>query len=158
MRRLALIALLAVPIACATHQPGTTKSKRTRGHGEIELTVTPNPVLANNTGGSGYEFPFDVVVKETGGHPVTIDRVTANVYAGGGISVASESYDAPKIQSLGFATSIPAKGELHYHFDPRKDIADPNLFSSVYGDVRVEAIDDNGSRASSTATITVRKK
>jgi hypothetical protein len=158
MRRLALIALLVVPIACATHQPGTTKSKTTRGQGKIELTVTPNPVLANNTGGSSYEFPFDVVVKEIGGHAVTIDRVTANVYAGGGISVASESYDAPKIQSLGFATSIPAKGELHYHFNPKKDVADTSLFASVYGDVRVEAIDDNGTRASSTTTITVRRK
>ncbi|HXH93234.1 MAG TPA: hypothetical protein VNN25_16745 [Thermoanaerobaculia bacterium] len=158
MRRLAFVLLLVVPIACATRQPGTTKTKTTRGHGAIELTVTPNPVLANNTGGSGYEFPFDVVVKETGGHPVTIDRVTANVYAGGGISVASESYDAPKIQSLGFATSIPAKGELHYHFNPKKEITDTSLFSSVYGDVRVEAIDDNGSRASSTATISVKKK
>jgi hypothetical protein len=157
MRRLAFVLLLVVPIACATHQPGTTKTKTTRGHGEIELTVTPNPVLANNTGGSGYEFPFDVVVKETGGHPLTIDRVTANVYAGGGISVASESYDATKIQSLGFATSIPAKGELHYHFNPKKDV-DAGMFSSVYGDVRVEAIDDNGTRASSTTTITVRKK
>jgi hypothetical protein len=158
MRRLALIALLVVPIACATHQPGTTKAKTTRGQGRIELTVTPNPVLANNTGGSGYEFPFDVVVKEIGGHTVTIDRVTANVYAGGGISVANESYDAPKIQSLGFATSIPAKGELHYHFNPKKDVADTSLFASIYGDVRVEAIDDNGTRASSTTTITVKKK
>ncbi|HEX3069883.1 MAG TPA: hypothetical protein VHX14_15040 [Thermoanaerobaculia bacterium] len=158
MKRLAFVLLLVVPIACATRQPGTTKAKTTRGRGEIELTVTPNPVLANNTGGTSYEFPFDVVVKEKGGHPVTIDRVTANVYAGGGISVASESYDAPKIQSLGFATSIPAKGELHYHFNPKKDVADPSLFSSIYGDVRVEAIDDNGTRASATTTITVKKK
>ena len=113
---------------------------------------------ATNVGGNTYEFPFDVVVKETGGHPVTIERVTANVFTAGGIQVASESYDAAKIQSLGFATAIQAKGEIHYHFAPRKDVADERLFSSVYGDVRVEGIDDNGTRTSTTTTITLKKR
>jgi len=158
MKRLVLIALILVPLACATHRPDSAKSKTTPGHGEITLTITPNPVLANSAGGSAYDFPIDVVVKETGGHPVTIDRVSANVYAGGGIPVATESYDAAKIQSLGFATTIQAKGEVRYHFDPRKDVPDERLFSSVYGDVRVEGTDDNGSRTSTTTTITVKKK
>jgi len=30
--------------------------------------------LAIGAGGTAFDFPFDVVVKETGGHPVTIDR------------------------------------------------------------------------------------
>ena len=158
MKRLALIALVCLPLACASQRPGTNKSTSTPGRGVIKLTVTPNPVVATNAGGSTYDFPFDVVVKETGGHPVTIDRVTASVYAGGGIPVATESYDAAKIQSLGFATSIAAKGEIHYHFNPRKDVTDDHLFSSVYGDVRVEGLDDNGARTSSTTTITVTKK
>jgi hypothetical protein len=158
MKRLAVIALVCLPLACATRQPGPTKSTLTPGRGAIKLTITPNPVVATNVGGNTYDFPFDVVVKETGGHPVTIDKVTASVYAGGGIPVATESYDAAKIQSLGFATSIQAKGEIHYHFNPRKAVTDDHLFNSVYGDVRVEAIDDNGSRASSTTSITVTKK
>ena len=158
MKRLALIALVCLPLACASHRPGTTKSTVTPGHGAITLTITPNPVVATSLGGHKYDFPFDIVVKETGGHPVTIDSVTSNVYAGGGILVATETYDAAKISSLGFATSIVAKGEIHYHFDPRKDVTDDHLFSSVYGDVRVEAIDDNGSRTSSTTRITVTRK
>ncbi|MDP9360477.1 MAG: hypothetical protein M3P29_03390 [Acidobacteriota bacterium] len=158
MKRLVIIALVLLPFACATPRPGTTKNSSTPGHGAITLTITPNPVVATNVGGNAYEFPFDVVVKETGGHPVMIDRVTANVYAGGGIPVATESYDAARIQTLGFATAIPAKGEIHYHFNPRKDVPDDHLFSSVYGDVRVEATDDNGSRASTTTTITVKRK
>ncbi|HXH41210.1 MAG TPA: hypothetical protein VNN08_21465 [Thermoanaerobaculia bacterium] len=157
MKRLALIALVVFPLACASHQ-GAAKSTVTPGRGVIKLTITPNPVVATSLGGTKYDFPFDIVVKETGGHPVTIDNVTANVYAGGGILVATETYDAAKIKSLGFATTILAKGELRYHFDPRKDVSDDHLFSSVYGDVRVEATDDNGSRASSTSTITVTKK
>ena len=158
MKRLAIVALVLLPLACATSQPGNTKSSPTHGHGVISLTITPNPVIATSVGGSMYEFPFDIVVKETGGHPVTIDKVTANVYAGGGISVATESYDAAKIKTLGLATTIQAKGEIHYHFSPRKDVTDDGLLSSAYGDVRVEATDDNGSRASTTTTITVRKK
>lgn len=158
MKRLVLIALVCLPLACATNRPGTNKSTVTPGRGAITVTITPNPVLAIGAGGTAFDFPFDVVVKETGGHPVTIERVTANVFAAGGILVASESYDAAKIQSAGFATSIPAKGELHYHFAPHKDVPDDHLFSSVYGDVRVEGMDDNGSRVSATTTITVKKK
>ncbi|MGH9418374.1 MAG: hypothetical protein ACRD3J_00250, partial [Thermoanaerobaculia bacterium] len=121
MKRLALIALVCLPLACATNRPGTNKSTATPGRGAIKLTITPNPVLAIPANGTAYDFPFDVDVKETGGHPVTIDRVTANVFAAGGILVATESYDAARIQSLGFATSIASKGELHYHFAQRKD-------------------------------------
>ena len=157
MKRLIVIALVLVPLACA-HQPGTDKKPVTRGHGEVTLTVTPNPVLATSAGGTMYEFPFDVVIKETGGHPVAIDRVIANVYAGGGISVATKTFDAEKIKAAGFATTIAAKSEVHYHFSPREDVLDDRLFSSVYGDVRVEAIDDNGTRASASTMITVRKK
>jgi len=158
MKRLALIALVCLPLACASQRPGTNKSTATPGRGAIKLTVTPNPVVGTNAGGSSYDFPFDVEVKETGGHPVTIDKVTASVYAGGGIPVATESYDAAKIKSLGFATSIQSKGVIRYHFNPRKDVTDDHLFSSIYGDVRVEGLDDNGARVSSMTTITVTKK
>jgi len=157
MKRLAIIALVLFPLACATNRGGATKSTSTPGHGKITLTITPNPVIATNAGGNTYEFPIDVVIKETGGHPVTIDRVTANVFAAGGIPVASESYDEAKIKSLGFATMIQANGEIRYHFVPRKDVPDTSLFSTVYGDVRVEGTDDNGARTSSTTTITLKK-
>ena len=155
MKRLAIIALVLLPLACAT-QRGGTKSTTTPGHGKITLTITPNPVVAMNVGGNTYEFPIDVVIKETGGHPVTIDRVTANVFAAGGIPVASESYDAAKIKSLGYATMIQANGEIHYHFVPRKEVPDDRLFTSVYGDIRVEGMDDNGARTSTTTTITLK--
>jgi hypothetical protein len=158
MKRFAIVLLAVLPLACASHRAGATKSTSTPGHGAIKLTITPNPVVAANVGGNTYEFPFDAVIKETGGHPVTVERVTANVFAAGGIPVATESYDAAKIQSLGFATAIQAKGELHYHFVPRKDVPDERLFTSVYGDIRVEGVDDNGARTSTTTTITLKKR
>jgi hypothetical protein len=155
MKRIAILALAVLPLACA-HQPGTTKSTSTPGRGAIKLTITPNPVVAMSVGGFTYEFPFDAVIKETGGHPVTIERVTANVFAAGGIPVATESFDSAKIQSLGFATTVSAKGEIHYHFAPRKDVPDAALFTSVYGDIRVEGIDDNGSRTTTTTPVSVK--
>jgi hypothetical protein len=157
MKRLAIAALLLLPLACASPRAGQTKSTSTPGHGRITLTITPNPVVATNVGGNTYEFPIDVVIKETGGHPVTIERVTANVFAAGGIPVATESYDAAKIKNLGYATMIQANGEIRYHFVPRKDVPDPSLFSSVYGDIRVEGMDDNNARTSTTTTITLKK-
>jgi hypothetical protein len=157
MKRLAIIAFVLLPLACATPRAGSTKSTSTPGHGKITLTITPNPVMATSDGGNTYEFPIDVVIKETGGHPVTIERVTANVFAAGGIPVATESYDAAKIKSLGFATMIQANGELRYHFVPRKAVPDERLFTSVYGDIRVEGMDDNGTRTSTTTTITLKK-
>ncbi|HEV7573997.1 MAG TPA: hypothetical protein VGQ21_21085 [Thermoanaerobaculia bacterium] len=157
MKRIAIIALVLLPLACASHRAGTNKSTSTPGHGAIKLTITPNPVVAMSVGGFTYEFPFDAVIRETGGHPVTIERVTANVFAAGGIPVATESFDAAKIQSLGFATAVPAKGEIHYHFAPRKDVPDAPLFTSVYGDIRVEGIDDNGSRTTTTTPVSVQK-
>lgn len=158
MKHLALAAVILLPLACASPRAGTTKSTSTPGHGAIKLTITPNPVVATNVGGNTYEFPFDAVIKETGGHPVTINRVTANVFAAGGIPVATESYEAAAIQTLGFATTLQAKGEIRYHFVPRKEVPDERLFSSVYGDIRVEGTDDNGARTSTTTTITLAKK
>ncbi|MBV8543577.1 MAG: hypothetical protein JO088_02430, partial [Acidobacteria bacterium] len=61
------------------------------------------------------------------------------------------------IQSLGFASAVQAKGEIHYRFAPRKEVPDASLFMSVYGDIRVEGIDDNGSRTTTTTTITLKK-
>jgi hypothetical protein len=157
MKQLAILPLIALTLACASPRAGQTRASSTPGHGAIKLTVNPNPVVAKSVSGNTYDFPFDVVVKETGGHPVTITRVSANVYAGGGIPVATESYDAARIAQLGFATTIQANGEIHYHFAPRKDVPDERLFSTVYGDVRVEALDDAGTPASTTTTIRVTR-
>ena len=63
-----------------------------------------------------------------------------------------------QVDLVPLATAIQAKGQLHYHFAPRKDVPDERLFTSVYGDIRVEGLDDNGTRTSTTTTITLKKK
>jgi hypothetical protein len=154
----ALAATALLVCACSSGRPGATQTSAVPGHGAISLTVVPNPIVAQKVSGSTYDFPFDVIVRETGGHPVSINRVSADIYASvGGIKVGSESYDAAKIQSLGFSTSVPSNGELRYHFSPRKNVQDDRLFGGVYGDVRVDATDETGTAASATVRVTVTR-
>lgn len=127
------------------------------GHGAISIQVIPNPIVANSVGGNTYEFPFEVVVRETGGHPVNVTRVSADVLALGTIRVATESYDAARIQSLGYQTSLPANGELRYRFTPRETVTDDRLFGGVEAQLTVEATDDTGTPTSAKTTVTVRR-
>jgi hypothetical protein len=156
MKRFALIPILLIA-ACATPQPGTSRNASLPGHGAIGISIVPNPIVAHNAGGTTYEFPFDVVVRETGGRAVNINRVIVDVYAPGGVRVGSESYDAARIAALGYSTNVPGNGELRYHFSPRKNVSDERLFSGVYGEVRVEAADDTGTPATATTTVTVTR-
>jgi hypothetical protein len=155
---LALSATVLLVCACSSGKPGAAQTSAAPGHGAISLSIVPNPVVAQKVSGNTYDFPFDVVVRETGGHPVTIDRVSADMYSSlGGIKVGSESYDAAKIQSLGYSTTVPAGGELRYHFAPRKSVQDERLFGGVYGDVRADATDETGAATSATVRITVTR-
>ena len=134
--------------------PGNTSVP---GHGALSITVSPNPVVATNVGGDTYQFPFDVILRETGGHPVDVDRVTANVVALGGLQVASETYDANRIRSLGFSTHIPANGQLRYHFDQRREVSNPLLFQGVSADIRVDGHDETGTATTAGTRVSVTR-
>ncbi len=157
MKHFALAATVLLVCACSTGRPGATQTSSLPGHGAITLTVTPNPIVAQKVSGSTYDFPFDVIVRESGGHPVSITRVTADIYSVGGIKIGSESYDAAKINALGFSTNVPANGELRYHFTPRKNVQDDRLFGGVYGDVKAEGVDESGTATSATVRVTVTR-
>ena len=157
MRHLALAAIVLSIIGCATPQAGTSRSSSQPGHGAISIAISPNPIVAKSAGGNTYEFPFDVSVRESGGHAVTVNRVSLDVFAVGGVRLGSESYDAARIRSLGYPTSVPANGELRYHFSPRQSVADERLFGGVYGEVRVEGTDDTATPTSASTTVTVTK-
>ena len=157
MKRLTVLAAVLISIGCATPRAGTSRTSSLPGHGAISIAIQPNPIVARRLGGNTYEFPFDVVVRETSGRAVTINRVTLDVYAVGGMRVGSESYDAARIAALGYSTNVPGNGELRYHFTPRKDVTDDRLFGSVYGEVRVEAADESGTPATASTTVTVTR-
>jgi len=154
MKRAALASLLLLVSFCAGGR--NVGSTSLPGHGAISIAVVPNPIIATKVGGSTYDFPFEVVVRETGGHPIDVSTVSATVYALGGIQVASESYDASRITQMGYSTRVPANGELRYRFDQRRDV-DDRLFRGVSADIRVEARDDTGAPTSAGTHVTVTR-
>jgi hypothetical protein len=156
--RVALTAL--IPLTLLLGFCSTTPSLRTAtlpGHGAISIEIVPNPIVAAKATGDAYDFPFEVVLRESGGHPVTVSRVSADVKALGSIPVASETYDAARIAQLGFSTTVPANGELRYRFNPRRSVPDERLFGSVTADLTVDATDDTGALAQARTRVTVRR-
>lgn len=124
----------------------------------MSIEILPNPIVAHAVSGSSqYEFPFEVVVRETGGRPVTVTSVSADLFALGGLKVGSEEWDANKIRSMGYGVDIPAHGELRYRFNPRRDVPDERLFGGVRAELRVDARDDTGATTSASTTVTVTR-
>jgi hypothetical protein len=156
MKRAAILCLLFLATFCAS-RGGDLPSTSVPGHGAIAIQIAPNPIMATKVSGETYEFPFEVIIRETGGRPVTITRVSADVLALGGIRVGGESYDASQITGLGFSTTVPANGELRYRFKPRRAVTDERLFGNVEAEIRVEARDDQGAQATAGTTVTVRR-
>jgi hypothetical protein len=156
VKRAALLPILLFAAYCTSGAGGAASSAQP-GHGAITVQVAPNPIVAQPVSGNVYDFPFDVIVRETGGRPVTIAGVTADVTAMGGFRVAQDSYDAAKINSLGYSTTLPANGELRYHFAPRRSVPDEGLFSGVSAELTVNGTDDTGTATSAKTTVTVRK-
>ena len=156
MRKLALSLALLLPFAgCGgSSNPSPTSVP---GHGAISIEVIPNPIVATHVSGDMYDFPFEVVVRETGGRPINVQRVTATVLLGGGLQLARESWDAAQIRALGYDTNLAANGERRFKFAPRKEVPDDRLFGGVSAELRVDATDDTGAAASATTTVTVRR-
>jgi hypothetical protein len=157
MKRFLVLPLLLAAGCAISGGSGAARTVTQRGHGALTIEVVPNPIVAQHVSGNAYTFPFDVVVRETGGHSVNITRVTADVNALGSIHLASDNYDAARIRSLGYATTVPPNGELRYHFAPQKSVSDDRLFGSVNAELRVDGVDDSGTPASAKTTMTITR-
>ncbi len=155
MKRAALVPLLVLVSFCASRpQVGTTAVP---GHGAISISIVPNPVVATRLSGTTYDFPFEVVVHETGGQPVDITSVSADVFGPANLQLGTETYDAAKIRSLGYSTHVPANGELRYRFDPRRNVGDDRLFTDVSADIRVNGQDTTGAPTTATTRVSVTR-
>jgi hypothetical protein len=152
-----LIPFVLVLAACGGGSSQTGGTRTVPGHGAISVEVVPNPIRATQVSGQTYDFPFEVVIRETGGRAVNVTRVSVNVTALGGISVHRESWDADRIRSMGYATNIPANGEVRYRFSPRKEVPDDRLFGGVNAQLTVDGADDAGMAASAATTVTVTR-
>lgn len=152
-------ALLLVVAASGCSSSGSDRgtSPVELGHGSLSMTVNPNPIRAQKVAGDEYDFPFEIIVTERGGADVTIDRVSVDVTALGGLNVYSESYDRTEIERRGFNTRVPARGEVRYSFKPRKDVTDDRLFTAVEADLSVSGTDSAGRRTTARTSVTVRR-
>ena len=156
MKQLAIcLSLILVLAACSGG--GTSGVTSVPGRGAISLEIVPNPILARHVSGEIYDFPFEVVVRETGGRSVNVERITVNVNGPLGINVHREEWDAARIRSTGYDTSLRANQEVRYRFSPRKEVPDERLFNSVNAELRVDAVDDGGNATSATPAVTVRR-
>jgi hypothetical protein len=155
MKNLAVALILLVALAaCQSQQSGVASVP---GHGAVAIEVVPNPIVATRVSGNTYDFPFEVVVRETGGRQTTVQRVTANVVLGGGLSLARESWDGERIRSMGYNTTLAPHSEVRYRFTPRKEVPDDRLFGGVSAELKVDATDDTGAATSGTTVVTVRR-
>lgn len=154
MRKLVL-PLLFLLAACGSSQPdhGT---QSVPGHGAISVEIVPNPVVARRISGDTYEVPFEVVVRETGGSRVEITQVSATAALPGGLSFDIESWDAARIRSMGYQTTVPANGELRYRFTPRQEVPEA-VFGGVTAKLLVEGRDASGTATSATTTVSVTR-
>jgi hypothetical protein len=155
VKRIFLSLLLVLIAACASGpQPGSSSAP---GHGAIAVAVEPNPIHATRVSGNTYDFPFEVVVRETGGRRIDIERVSMIVYGPGRIALGNESWDANRIRSLGYPTSLGPRSELRYRFSPRREVPDDRLFSGVSAQLTVDAVDDTSTPTSASTVVTTRR-
>ena len=157
MNRTLFAALSLLLLGACASGGGSGSVTAAPGKGAVSIQVVPNPIVATRVSGDTYDFPFEVVVRETGGRPITITRVSATVVGPGGFSLGSESWDADRIRSMGYDPSVGANGEARLRFAPRKEVPDERLFGGVAADLRVEAVDDTGSATSATTRVTVTR-
>jgi len=156
MRHLAILSGVLIALtACQSGSPDGVTS--VPGHGAVAIQIVPNPIVATSVSGKTYEFPFEVVVRETGGRPVNVTRVSATVVAPGGITLARESWDAERIRSMGYSTSLNPFGEARYRFTPRREVPDERLFGGVAAELKLDAVDDTGQVASATTRVTITR-
>lgn len=154
--RLRFVALSLLVAGCA-HQAAQSTSPS--GHGAITIAIAPNPIVAEPVRGSTnnlYEFPIDVIVRETGGHPLKIDSLSLTVYAFG-MQVNYDKYDAAQITAMGIPTNVPANGEWRYHLNPRRAVTDERLFSSITASVRIDATDDTGTNTNTSTRVSITR-
>ena len=156
MKRVAISALLILILAACGGgaRPGVISVP---GQGAVALEVIPNPIVAVRVSGDTYDFPFEVVVRETGGRPINVTRVSATVYGPGGLSFGRESWDADRIRSMGYSTTVNANSELRYRFTPRKTVSDDRIFNTLSAELKVEAVDDTGAATSAQTVVTIRR-
>lgn len=122
--------------------------------GRLEADILPNPVVAVSAGDRSWRFPFEVVLRESGGVDIEIEAIRIRVSVAG-VPLTSQLWDAQEIRRRGYRTSVPAGGLLQYAFAPVRTISNPLLIEAARGEVEIEIVDLRGNRSSTIVPITV---
>ncbi|MFA6957463.1 MAG: hypothetical protein WC538_16445 [Thermoanaerobaculia bacterium] len=141
------VVLLATACASAPVAPSSP--------GRLSLHVTPNPIVATPLDGDAYRFDFVLEIREEGGSDVSIDRVSADVLAFGGLRIASRKMNADEIARRGYATSVRAGNAIRYAISQQHDVPDDRLLDAVKAELLIEGTDALGNRTTARATVGV---
>lgn len=123
--------------------------------GRLSVRVTPNPIVATPLERDAYRFDFVLEIREEGGSDVSIDRVSADVLAFGGLRVASRKMNAAEIARRGYATSVRAGSSIRYAISQVHDVPDERLLAAVKAELLIEGTDALGNRTTARATVGV---
>jgi hypothetical protein len=152
MRRARVALFVLAFVACHGARTGVHSVP---GQGAVTIEVVPNPIIAKHIRGTLWEFACDVTLRETGGRPINVQNVSATVFAGA-LQVGREEWDANRIHTMGYSTTVPANGAMRYHFAPQRDVPDERYIDVLKAEIRVEATDDTGAVTSASTVVTVR--
>jgi len=150
MRRVSLLLLIALLAGCASVPP------EERPPGRLAIAVDPNPIPARPLGDDVYELAFDIAIREVGGNDVTIDRVSADAVAFGGLRIARASLDRDEIRRRGYPTEVRAGRSIRYSIREKRALPDERLLDSVRAEVMIAGTDAAGRPTSTRTSVTIR--
>lgn len=151
MRRLALSLLLILVAGCASTVP-----PEQRLPGRLAIEIDPSPIPARSLGNDVYELAFDVAIREVGGNDVSIDRVSAEAVAFGGLRIARATLDQDEIRKRGYPTQVRAGKTIRYSIRETRALPDERLLDSVRAEVVIEGTDAAGRPTSTRTTVTIQ--
>ncbi len=123
--------------------------------GQLELEIHPNPVVAKPAGPRTWAFPFEVLLRESGGVDIEIEAIHVSVTMGG-VPVMRQVWDPEEVRRRGYPTTIPAGGVLHVAFAPRRELANPAILELARAAIAVDVVDRHGRRSTAVHEVTVR--
>jgi hypothetical protein len=151
MRRLAIPLLLVLASGCTSSVP-----PEERPPGRLAIEIVPNPIPATHLGDDVYEIAFAIAIREVGGSDVTIDYVSAEAIAFGGLRVARTRLDQDEIRRRGYPTMVKAGRVIRYSIREKRALPDERLLDSVRAEVLIVGTDAAGRPSSTRTTVTIR--
>lgn len=159
MHKLAPLLTTSLLVVLLVGCSGNSDTPTTPGRGALTMTVNPNPIVATRVAGTDntYDFPFEIVLRETGGQTVTLKSLRVDVKTLG-IRVLSKTYDATYLRDNRYPLVIPAGGTVRYVFKLRDDAPDAAFSTNVEADLQAEGVDDKGNVVRQSKTVSVTRK